>query len=131
MSEFEYKLFPLPRQLDDGGTIVSDKAAFAPTLQRQINLIAAAGWEFVGREEVPCERRSWLVLRRKGHEDFLVFRRPLGPQRPADGAALAAAVAAEPGNHVRPRRISAAGLARAHEGAAAQPAEPLRLYPAP
>ncbi|WP_284163395.1 hypothetical protein [Frigidibacter sp. SD6-1] len=77
MTTFEYKLIPAPRQRAGQGVLADDGASFAPTVQRQINLVTSAGWEFVGREAMPVEKRAWLVLRRTVDEDFLVFRRPV------------------------------------------------------
>lgn len=103
--DYEYKFFPAPRQVTGQVGLETDKASFAPTLLRQINLISANGWEFVGREALPVERRAWLILRRSSHEDFLVFRRPLADQvRQKPGLRQTAAPTSEAAV-VRPRRV--------------------------
>ncbi|MCY1128552.1 hypothetical protein OU426_16950 [Frigidibacter sp. RF13] len=114
MTTFEYKLIPTPRQLAGEGLLADDGASFAPTVQRQINLVTSAGWEFVGREAMPVEKRAWLILRRKVEEDFLVFRRPV--------TGLDAKPAAPP--KVRPRRISRAAALPANVTPFIRSAEP-------
>lgn len=103
MTEFEYKLFPSPRQISGGAELQTDGASFAPTLEQQINLITSNGWEFVGREAMPVERRRWLILKRTVNEDFLVFRRPFGQEvRPPK--LRWAKPQPDPGR-IRPRRV--------------------------
>lgn len=112
VSEFEYKLFSLPKQLDNGQAIVTSAGEFAPTLQRQINLIVENGWEFVGREEIPVERRQWLLLKRRETDDYLVFRRPAAvpgsERRPAPGLRAGSV-------GVKPRRVIAQGTLQARK----------------
>lgn len=114
MTTFEYKLILAPRQRDGQGLLADDGTSFAPTVQRQINLVTSAGWEFVGREAMPVEKRAWFVLRRTAEEDFLVFRRPVtGPEaRPT----------AQP--KVRPRRVGRAAALPANVAPFIRSAEP-------
>ena len=106
MIDYEYKFFPAPLQGPVGAENAVDGASFAPTFQRQINLISANGWEFVGREAMPVERRVWLVLRRTAYEDFLVFRRPLGqPVTTPKPKAARRKPDVDP-NRVYPRRVA-------------------------
>lgn len=106
MIDYEYKFFPAPLQVPGGADMTVDGASFAPTLQRQMNLISANGWEFVGREAMPVERRVWLVLRRTVYEDFLVFRRPLSLLVTAPKPKVARPAAEIDPNRVYPRRVA-------------------------
>lgn len=101
MIRFEYKILPALDGNDDrGGTFLAGASQGAGRQDRS-DARADGGWEFVGRKEVPVERRRWLILRQSTSEEYLIYRRAIdGPERIVQRAPEDA-----PAPAIRPRRV--------------------------
>ena len=72
---YEFKYFQAPKPERRGKTTKSGPGK--PDLaSREMDLLADAGWEFVGMELRPVSSRGWFGRRRQHQESFMVFRRP-------------------------------------------------------
>ena len=103
MTRFEYRILLAPAKADDPGAILSGGDGRTSDRRDASGTTTVDGWEFVGRKEVPVERRRWLVLRQTETEEFLIFRRAI--PEPERTAAHASESSPGPAPTVRPRRV--------------------------
>ncbi|HRO14008.1 MAG TPA: DUF4177 domain-containing protein [Paracoccus sp. (in: a-proteobacteria)] len=105
MQTHEYTVVPAPSRGEKARGARTGVERFAYALTGEINRMAAAGWEYVRAETLPCEERSGLTSRTTVYHNVLVFRRalartdaahPVATLAAAPVAALAPAVQAAP-----------------------------------
>ncbi|MGB3146340.1 MAG: hypothetical protein WBA91_01125 [Paracoccaceae bacterium] len=84
---------------------MNDETALTPTLESEINLISASGWEFVRMETITVQKKRWFFLRKTISEEVMVFRRrtqqPLKAEKTRQSPAAGA-------TRVMPRRVNTA-----------------------
>lgn len=74
---YEYKVIPAPVTPLKRKGLKKVEDRFAATLADAMNAAAAAGWEYVRADTLPCEERSGLTSKTKRFQSLLVFRRPV------------------------------------------------------
>ncbi len=99
MTKYEYKVVPAPRQSDRIKGLTKADDAYSLTLASVMNDYARGGWEYVRKERLPCQKRSWFLKRTTEDRDLLVFRRPI------PGQAASLATAGDDMARVRARRV--------------------------
>ena len=77
---FEYKVIPAPTRGQKGKGIKGPEGRFANALEREMNRLAAEGWEYVRADTLPSEERSGLTGSTTSYRSVLVFRRALAAQ---------------------------------------------------
>ena len=77
MQQHEYTVIPAPARGEKTRGARSGAERFAHALTVEINRMAAAGWEYIRAETLPCEERSGLTSRTTVYHNVLVFRRRL------------------------------------------------------
>ena len=73
---YEFKYFQAPKPVRRGKGHKSSKTALTDLAAREMDLLADAGWEFIGLEDRPVTVRGWFGRSHLRHESFMVFRRP-------------------------------------------------------
>ncbi|WP_449042427.1 DUF4177 domain-containing protein [Paracoccus sp. (in: a-proteobacteria)] len=98
MQQHEYTVIPAPARGEKTRGARTGAERFAHALTVEINRMAAAGWEYIRAETLPCEERSGLTSRTTVYHNVLVFRRRLPSLAtvPEPEAASRAAPAAPP-----------------------------------
>lgn len=98
MQQHEYTVIPAPARGEKTRGARTGAERFAHALTVEINRMAAAGWEYIRAETLPCEERSGLTSRTTVYHNVLVFRRrlPSLAAAPEPEAASRAAPAAPP-----------------------------------
>ena len=98
MQQHEYTVIPAPARGEKTRGARTGAERFAHALTVEINRMAAAGWEYIRAETLPCEERSGLTSRTTVYHNVLVFRRRLPSLAtvPEPEAAPRAAPAAPP-----------------------------------
>ncbi len=99
MTKYEYKVVPAPRQSDRIKGLTKEDDAYSLTLASVMNDHARGGWEYVRKERLPCQKRSWFMKRSTEDRDLLVFRRQI------PGQSTATTVSSEELARVRARRV--------------------------
>ncbi|SEH80347.1 hypothetical protein [Paracoccus alkenifer] len=79
MQHEEYTVIPAPSRGEKAPGARSGAERFAHALTVEINRMAAAGWEYIRAETLPCDERSGLTSRTTVYHNVLVFRRRLPP----------------------------------------------------
>ncbi|HHW32792.1 MAG TPA: DUF4177 domain-containing protein [Paracoccus solventivorans] len=77
MQQHEYTVIPAPARGEKTRGARTGAERFAHALTVEINRMAAAGWEYIRAETLPCEERSGLTSRTTVYHNVLVFRRRL------------------------------------------------------
>lgn len=77
MQQHEYTVIPAPARGEKSRGARTGAERFAHALAVEINRMAAAGWEYIRAETLPCEERSGLTSRTTVYHNVLVFRRRL------------------------------------------------------
>ncbi|MEC9431416.1 MAG: DUF4177 domain-containing protein [Pseudomonadota bacterium] len=74
---YDYKTVAAPRRAGKFRGVAKGPDAFARTLEEAIAAEAAAGWEYLRAENLPCEERPGFLARRATvFHSVLIFRRP-------------------------------------------------------
>lgn len=118
MQQHEYTVIPAPARGEKTRGARTGAERFAHALTVEINRMAAAGWEYIRAETLPCEERSGLTSRTTVYHNVLVFRRRLP------------SLAAAPEPEATPRAAPAAPLAPVAESPAAAPVPAAESRPA-
>lgn len=79
---FEYKVIPAPSKGDKTKGLRSAEDRFANALERQVNEMAAEGWEYVRCDTLPSEERAGLTQSQTVWRNLLVFRREKAAEAP-------------------------------------------------
>lgn len=96
MQTHEYTVVPAPSRGEKARGARTGVERFAYALTGEINRMAAAGWEYVRAETLPCEERSGLTSRTTVYHNVLVFRRALARTDAAHPVATLAAAPVAP-----------------------------------
>ena len=96
MQTHEYTVIPAPSRGEKARGARTGIERFAYALTGEINRMAAAGWEYVRAETLPCEERSGLTSRTTVYHNVLVFRRALARADAAHPVAAPAVTAVAP-----------------------------------
>lgn len=118
MQQHEYTVIPAPARGEKTRGARTGAERFAHALTVEINRMAAAGWEYIRAETLPCEERSGLTSRTTVYHNVLVFRRRL----------VSLAALHEP--EAAPRATPAAPSASLAESPAAVPVPAAESHPA-
>ncbi|GGG62148.1 DUF4177 domain-containing protein [Salipiger pallidus] len=146
MQRYEYKVLPAPAKGEKAKAVKGPEGRFAHSIERLMNEMAQAGWEYLRAETLPSEERSGLASTQTIWRNLLVFRRemvaPAAVPAPApsvaapetaSGPATTQAPAAAPAPAPRPDRtdegLSGRRLASAPELAAASAGAPAVAAP--
>jgi len=87
---YEYKVVPAPVRGLKAKGIKTPEDRFANALESAINELAAAGWEYIRADTLPCEQREGIMSKTTVFQNMLVFRRE------KKSAAAAPAIRSEP-----------------------------------
>jgi hypothetical protein len=93
---YEYKVIPAPRRGEKARGARTVPERFAVALSQAMNDMAREGWEYLRADTLPCDERVGLTGTATHFQNMLVFRRALGPARPAAAPAAPAAAAPPP-----------------------------------
>lgn len=118
MQQHEYTVIPAPARGEKTRGARTGAERFAHALTVEINRMAAAGWEYIRAETLPCEERSGLTSRTTVYHNVLVFRRRLP------------SLATVPEPEAAPRATPAAPSASLAESPAAVPVPAAESRPA-
>ena len=72
---YEYKVVPAPTRGVKAKGVKTVEDRFAHALQEAMNDLAAAGWEYLRADTLPCEQREGLMSKTTVFQNMLVFRR--------------------------------------------------------
>lgn len=72
---YEYKVVPAPTRGVKAKGVKSVEDRFAHALEVAMNELAAAGWEYLRTDTLPCEQREGLMSKTTVFQNMLVFRR--------------------------------------------------------
>lgn len=75
MSAYQYKVVPAPSRGLKGKGVKGADGKFAFALEKLMNDMGAAGWEFQRAETLPSEERAGLTSKTTVFRNVLVFRR--------------------------------------------------------
>ncbi|MCT8328478.1 hypothetical protein [Albidovulum sediminis] len=73
---YEFKYFQAPKPVRRGKSAKAGRSTLSDLTSREMDLLADAGWEFIGLEMRPILMRGWFGRMRQREESFMVFRRP-------------------------------------------------------
>jgi hypothetical protein len=103
MTEHEYKTVAAPRRARKLKGMRPGADAFAQTIQAVLNEEAAAGWEYLRAESLPCdEKPGFFGCRQEVLHSVLIFRRAI-PAR--DAVSAPRARRAEPAARAEPASL--------------------------
>ncbi len=75
MSKFEYKAVPAPTRGTKSKSAKTTEDRFALSITDTLNEMAAAGWEYVRAETLPCDERKGLTGTSTTYQNMLIFKR--------------------------------------------------------
>lgn len=75
MRKFEYKAVPAPTAGTKAKGVKTTEDRFALSMTEVLNEMAAAGWEYVRAETLPCVERKGLTGSQQTYQNVLIFRK--------------------------------------------------------